>query len=88
VLAYCTGLLPAAALVAARDTAELFGLAREIISITFRMAYEITRRMRLIEDSNGDWAMTLVGVTSEKAQPVLNRFHESQVRHASKRYNF
>lgn len=79
VLGFCTGLLPASAIIAARDTSELFTLAREIISITFRMAYEIRRRMLLIEDDPSSWAMTYVGLTAEKMEKILDEFHKSQV---------
>ena len=75
-LAFCTGLLPASALVAARDTSELFNIGIEIISITFRMAHEIIRRMKLIEDTNRSWATTIVGATPEKVQPILDEFHK------------
>ncbi|KAI4860812.1 putative polyketide synthase [Hypoxylon rubiginosum] len=78
VLGFCTGLLPASAIIAARDTSELFTLAREIISITFRMAYEIRRRMLLIEDDPSSWAMTYVGLTAEKMEKILDEFHKSQ----------
>ena len=79
VLAFCTGLLPAAALVAARDTSEFFDIGVEIISITFRMAYEIIRRMKLIEDTKRSWALTVVGKTPDKVQPILDEFHMVQV---------
>ena len=67
-------------LVAARDTSELAKIGKEIISITFRMAHEIILRMKLIEDTNLSWAATLVGKTPEQVQPVLDEFHEAQVR--------
>lgn len=78
-LAFCTGLLPAAALVAARDTSELFDIGIEIISITFRMAHEIIRRMKLIEDTKRSWAITVVGKTPDQVQPILDEFHKVQV---------
>ncbi|KAI6092709.1 putative polyketide synthase [Hypoxylon rubiginosum] len=78
VLGFCTGLLPASAIIAARDTSELFTLAREIISITFRMAYEIRRRMLLIEDDPSSWAMTYVGLSGEKMDKILDEYHQSQ----------
>lgn len=80
-LAFCTGLLPAAALVAAEDTSQLFEIGMEILSITFRMAFEIIHGMKLIEDTNQSWATTIVGVTAEKTQPILDEFHITQVRH-------
>ncbi|KAK2758595.1 Type I Iterative PKS [Arachnomyces sp. PD_36] len=78
VLAFCTGLLPAAALVAARDPSELFDIGIEIISITFRMAYEIFRRMKLIEDTKRSWAVTVIGKTPQQVQPILDEFHKVQ----------
>lgn len=69
--------MPAAALVAARDTSELFDIGREIISITFRMAHEIIRRMKLIEDTNLSWAVTMVGRSPENVQPILDAFHNT-----------
>ncbi|KAF2639737.1 ketoacyl-synt-domain-containing protein [Massarina eburnea CBS 473.64] len=78
VLAFCTGLLPAAALVAARDTSELFDLAREIIAITLRMTLEMHQRIIMIEDTNLSWATTLVGKTPEMVQPILDDFHKAK----------
>ncbi|KAF2878225.1 PKS16 protein [Massariosphaeria phaeospora] len=78
VLAFCTGLLPAAALVAARDTNELFELATELISITLRMCIAMQRRMNMIEDTNLSWATTILGATPDKVQPILEEFHEVQ----------
>jgi hypothetical protein len=79
VLGFCTGLLPAAAIVAAKDSSELFLLSREIISVTFRMAYELKKRMVLIENAHGSWARTYTGLSVEKAQRILDEFHNSQV---------
>lgn len=79
ILAFCTGLLPAAAAAAARDTSELLKIGSEIISITFRMAFEIGRRMALVEKGGGNWAVTIVGVTVEKTNDILENFHKTQV---------
>ncbi|KAI0970338.1 putative polyketide synthase [Xylaria arbuscula] len=78
ILGFCTGALPAATIIAARDTSEMFDLAREIISITFRMAYEIRRRMILIEDVPKSWAKTYLGLSVETVEGILNEFHENQ----------
>ncbi|KAI2634211.1 putative polyketide synthase [Hypomontagnella submonticulosa] len=78
ILGFCTGLIPASTIIAARDTVELFRLAREIISITFRMAYEIRRRMILIEGDTGSWAKTYVGISAEKTKRILDEFHKSE----------
>ena len=79
VLAFCTGLLPAAALVVARDTNDLFELGREIISITFRMSIAIQRRLTMIEDSNSSWATTLLGKHPKRVQTILDDFHHVKV---------
>lgn len=79
ILALCTGLLPAAALAAARDTSELLKYGVAIVSITFRLAYEISRRMRLVEDAGGNWATTVVGMPADKAKSILDDFHNTQV---------
>ncbi|KIW08531.1 uncharacterized protein PV09_01420 [Verruconis gallopava] len=78
VLAFCTGLLPAAALIAACDTNDLFELGKEIISITFRMSLAIQQRLTIIEDSNASWATTLVCKTPERVQHILDDFHHSK----------
>ncbi|UKZ81664.1 Type I Iterative PKS [Trichoderma virens FT-333] len=77
ILGFCTGLLPATAVVAAKDTSELHTLAREIVSITFRMTREIVRQTKMVEDSSGDWARTYVGITREKMKSILDEFHSS-----------
>ena len=79
ILAFCTGLLPAAAAAAARDTSELLKIAIEIVSITFRMAFEISRRMKLVEGTGDKWATTIVGYQLQKAQDLLDDFHRTQV---------
>jgi hypothetical protein len=65
--------------VAAQDTSQLFILSREIISIAFRLAYEVSRRMKLIEDTPESWGKTYTGLSREAIQDILDRFHESQV---------
>lgn len=78
-LALCTGLLPAAAAAAARDTSELLTIGVEIVAITIRMSFDIYRRMKLVEGSGGLWASTLVGADVGKTQQILKDFHETQV---------
>ncbi|KAL7943594.1 polyketide synthase [Trichoderma barbatum] len=77
ILGFCTGLLPAAAVVAANDTSELHTLACEIVLVTFRMTREIVRQTKLVEDNAGDWARTFVGITREKMKSILDEFHSS-----------
>lgn len=79
ILAFCTGLLPAAAAAAARDTSELLKIAVEIVSITFRMAFEISRRMKLVEGTGDKWATTIIGFPLQKGQDTLDTFHRTQV---------
>ena len=78
-LAFCTGLLPASAVAAARDTAELHVLALEIISVTFRMTWELIRRSKLIEDGPGGWARTYIGIQPERMNSILDEFHTNNV---------
>ncbi|PNP56850.1 hypothetical protein THARTR1_03085 [Trichoderma harzianum] len=77
ILGFCTGLLPAAAVVAAKDTSELHALAREIVLVTFRMTREIVRQTKLVEDSSGDWARTYIGISRERMKSILDDFHLS-----------
>ncbi|KAM6476656.1 polyketide synthase [Trichoderma sp. SZMC 28011] len=77
ILGFCTGLLPAAVVVAAKDTSELHTLARDIVQVTFRMTREIVRQTKLVEDSSGDWARTYIGITREKMESILDDFHTS-----------
>ena len=79
ILALCTGMLPAAVAAAARDTSELVTVGIEMVSITFRMAFEVSRRMRLVEDVGGNWATTVLGVDRKRMQILLDDFHSSQV---------
>ncbi|EKG09635.1 Beta-ketoacyl synthase [Macrophomina phaseolina MS6] len=79
VIGFCTGLLPAAAVLAARDTSDLLRLAPEIIRVTFRLAYEIWRRMKLVDDPYASWTETYIGLAPDRAQAILDEFHQSQV---------
>ncbi|KAI4250705.1 MAG: hypothetical protein LQ352_005291, partial [Teloschistes flavicans] len=78
ILAFCTGSLPAAVVAAARDTSEVLKFGVEMVSIVFRMSYEISRRMRLVEDASVGWATTIVGAQVAKMEATLKEFHESQ----------
>jgi len=86
ILAFCTGLLPAAVAAVSKDTSELLKFGLEIISITFRLSFEITRIMRLIEDVGGNLATTIVGANLEKTQAILDEFYVSQVGLLQKSY--
>ncbi|KAK4042018.1 hypothetical protein C8A01DRAFT_44909 [Parachaetomium inaequale] len=78
IIGFCGGLLPAAVAVAAQDTSQLFALSREIVSISFRLACEVARRKRLVDDSPASWGRTYVGLQRDHVQDILDRFHESQ----------
>lgn len=80
IIALCGGLLPAAVAVAAQDTSELFSLAREILSVGIRLASQVNRNMRLIDQSPESWGITYTGVSSVIVQNILDRFHNDQVR--------
>lgn len=79
ILAFCTGLLPAAIAACARDSSEVLNLGTELISIVFRMSFEISRRMRLVEEAGGSWATTILGVGVERTEAILDEFYSSQV---------
>ena len=79
VIALCGGLLPAAAAVAAQDTSELFPLAREILSVGIRLAAQVDRHMKLIDQSPETWGETYTGVSSVTVGKILEDFHKDQV---------
>lgn len=79
IIALCGGLLPAAAAVAAQDTSELFPLAREILSVGIRLAAQVNRNMKLIDQSPESWGITYTGVSSVFVRSILDRFHYDQV---------
>ena len=79
VLGFCTGEIPAAVAVAARSTTELYQLSVETVHIIFRFARDCWRRTVLVDQTNGSWATTLVGVTPGEVQTILDEFHHSQV---------
>ena len=70
---------------AARDTSEILSIGLEMIRITFRLAYALTRRMKLVEDVGGNWATTVVGVDRHKMEEILTGFHTEHVSGACSR---
>ncbi len=64
---------------AARDTSEILSIGLEMIRITFRLAYALIRRMKLVEDAGGNWATTVVGIDRQKMEELLTGFHTEQV---------
>jgi hypothetical protein len=88
VLGFCTGEIPAAVAVAARSTSELYKISMETVRIICRFAREVIRRSVLVDRTIGNWATTLVGVTQEQVQKILDEFHQSQVRSFGKTSEF
>ncbi|KAH6851182.1 hypothetical protein B0I37DRAFT_429706 [Chaetomium sp. MPI-CAGE-AT-0009] len=78
IIGFCGGLLPAAVVLAAQDTSQLFALGREIVSISFRLACEVSQRKRLIDATPTSWGKTYVGLPKDQVQDILDKFHESQ----------
>lgn len=79
IIALCGGLLPASVAVAAQDTSELFPLAREILSVGIRLASQVNRNMKLIDQSTESWGVTYTGISSVTVESILERFHIDQV---------
>ncbi|KAL2015550.1 hypothetical protein VTK56DRAFT_5242 [Thermocarpiscus australiensis] len=78
IIGFCGGLLPAAVAWAAEDTSQLLNLAREIISISFRLACEVDQRRRLIDNALTSWGRTYIGLEKNQTQEILDKFHETQ----------
>jgi hypothetical protein len=79
-LGLCTGLLPAAALTGSKNISDLISISVETIAICFRLALELYRRTRRIEDVPGHWAYTVLGVSAQELDTILEDFHRSKVR--------
>jgi hypothetical protein len=80
-LGLCTGLLPAAALAGSRNISELIVISLETIGVCFRLALEIYRRTRRIEDVPGHWAYTVLGVPVQEMNAILEDFHLTKARY-------
>lgn len=80
IVALCGGLLPAAAVLAAKDSNQLFALSKDIISVGLRLAVEVHRRAQLIERTPSSWGKTYTGLPVEKVQKILDEFHTAEVR--------
>lgn len=65
---------------AAQDTSELFPLAREILSVGIRLAAQVNRHMKLIDQSLESWGITYTGISSVTVRDILDKFHEDHVR--------
>ncbi|KAI0124107.1 BcPKS15, polyketide synthase, partial [Xylariales sp. AK1849] len=76
-LGFCVGLLAASVASAARDTSHVVTMGVEAVAISFRLGRELTRRARLIQDTDHSWGCTFVGCSPESLQKRLDRFNES-----------
>ena len=72
----------------ARDTSELLELSVEATHIIFRMARELHRRSVMVDRTNGYWARTVLGISPERVQPILDGFHQSQVSRSFQKCQF
>lgn len=79
ILGLCTGLLPGAALAAARDLNDLVKIGIEILDVLFSLALETTRRSRQIEDAPGCWGFVVTGTSAADQQKIIDDFHKTQV---------
>lgn len=75
----CTGLLPAAAVSASRNPAELFDISLFILAVVVRLATEIERRSRLIDNTPGSWGYLVTSLPAERQQEAIDAFHAQQV---------
>lgn len=79
ILAFCSGQLAAVPLIAAKDTADLLPISREIISVCVRyISLTQQRRMDLLAPhETGAWFTTYLGLRPERVQTILDEFHVS-----------
>ncbi|KAL3471498.1 hypothetical protein BJX99DRAFT_263248 [Aspergillus californicus] len=77
-LGLCTGLLPAAALAGSQNIPDLISIGTDTVAICFRLALELYRRTRRIEDAPGHWAYTILGVPAQEMNTILKEFHSSK----------
>lgn len=80
IIGFCTGLIPAAAALAATDVAGLLKYGLEMVAISVRLGHEISARSKRVEENPGCWAYSIVGATAASSQAFLDTFHESNVR--------
>ena len=71
--------MPAAVAVAARDTSEIFTIAREIILISFRWMHAAHRHRQAMISPNqiGGWCITFPGLQPKRVQAILDDFHKT-----------
>ena len=61
------------------DVAGLFSFGLEMVAISVRLGFEIKARSKRVEDIEGSWAYSVVGITATDSQTMLESFHERNV---------
>ncbi|KAL4952403.1 hypothetical protein BDW69DRAFT_185487 [Aspergillus filifer] len=77
-LGLCTGLLPAAALAGSRNITDLVSISIETVAVCFRLALQLYRRTRRIEEAAGHWAYTILGIPVKEVNSILDDFHRAK----------
>ncbi|PHH60504.1 hypothetical protein CDD81_1594 [Ophiocordyceps australis] len=79
ILGFCTGEVAAAVAAVAQDSAQLVDLAVEATRIAFRLARELHQRWIMVDATSAPWAKTVLGVSAERVEAILQDFHESEL---------
>jgi Starter unit:ACP transacylase in aflatoxin biosynthesis len=81
----CTGSLAAAAISCCQTLSELLPVAVQVVNLSLhagRLAADIGARLQVDSDSEQSgtsWALIFTGLTTDRANPVINAFSESEV---------
>lgn len=81
VLALCSGMLAASAVVSATNLTELVPLAVEFVRISFRVGALTNHRREALAQVGEDrspWSTIVTGTTEQAAKDALSAFHEEQ----------
>lgn len=78
-LGLCTGLFPAAAAMVSKSISDFFKLGLEIVAMSVRLGYELWARSRMVDETSGSWAYSIVGATAPEVEATLKSFHDAQV---------
>jgi hypothetical protein len=58
---------------------ELVNISLEMVRVLFRFWYEMKIRTIAVDDTDGNWGVTVMGVTQPSMQAILDDFHNSEV---------
>ncbi len=78
-LGFCAGLLPAAVAAACRSAADIIDIGIVVVTVSCRLATEISRRSRMIEPAPGCWGYSMIGVSLKDLEACLGLFHRAKV---------